>query len=105
MSGFDNTSETVRVSAATTETLTNNDFDLFMKAVTANATVNLPAVASVQPGRPYSVTKDGAAFTVTLDGAGAETINGAATLVLASGAFHGAILVSTGTEWYAKALY
>lgn len=105
ISGFDNTSETVRVSAATTETLTNNDFVLYMKAVTANATVNLPAVASVQPGRPYAVVKDAAAFTVTLDAAGSETINGATTLVLAASAFHGVELVSTGTEWIAKSLY
>lgn len=105
MSGYDNASETVRVSAATTETLTNNDFDLYMKAVTANATVNLPAVALVQPGRTYSVTKDGAAFTVTLDGSGSETINGATTLVLAASAFHGVTVVNTGTEWVAKTLY
>lgn len=104
MSGFDNTSETVRVVTAATDTLTNNDFDVFA-TVTANATINLPAVATVQPGRPYSIVKDAAAFTVTIDGSGSETINGATTLVLASGAFHGAILVNTGTAWIAKALY
>jgi hypothetical protein len=104
MSGYDNTSETVRATALTTDTLTNNDFVLFVNA-TAATTINLPAVATVQPGRPYRIVKDAAAFTVTIDGAAAETINGAATLVLASGAFHGAILVSTGTAWIAEALY
>jgi hypothetical protein len=104
MSGNDNTSETVRVVAVTT-TMTDNDLDLYVKGQTGAVTVNLPAVAVVQPGRPYTVVKDGAAFTVTIDGAGAETINGAATLVLAASAFHGVILVSTGTEWIAKALY
>ena len=104
MSGYDNTSETVRVTAVAT-TLTNNDYDLYVKAQTANITITLPAVAAVQPGRAYSVTKDGAAFTVTLDGDGSETINGATTLVLAASAFHGAVIVSTGTEWIAKALY
>lgn len=103
MSGFDNTSETVRIVTAT-DTLTNNDFDVFA-TVTGNSIINLPAVASVQPGRPYCVVKDAAAFTVTLDGAGTETINGATTLVLAASAFHGVILVSTGTAWIAKALY
>lgn len=104
MSGTDNTSETVRVSAVTT-TMTDNDFDLYIKGQTGAVTVNLPAVAAVQPGRPYSVVKDGAAFTVTIDASGSETINGATTLVLAASAFHGTILVSTGTEWIAKALY
>lgn len=104
MSGNDNTSETVRVSAVTT-TMTDTDLDLYIKAQAGNITVNLPAVAAVQPGRPYSVVKDGAAFTVTIDASGSETINGATTLVLAASAFHGAILVSTGTEWIAKALY
>lgn len=105
ISGNDNASETVRVSALTTETLTANDFVLYMKAVTGNATVNLPAVALTQPGRPYTVVKDGAAFTVTLDGASAETINGAATNVLASGAFHGVTVVNTGTEWIIRSTY
>lgn len=104
MSGSDNTSETVRVVTTTTDTLTQNDYDVFA-TVSANATINLPAVASVQPGRSYSITKDAAAFTVTIDGSGAETINGATTLVLASGAYHGAILVNTGTAWIAKAVY
>lgn len=104
MSGFDNTSETVRATAVTAETLTNNDYVVF-HSPTANATITLPAVALVQPGRAYTVVKSAAAFTVTLDGAGAETINGAATLVLAASAFHGAKIVSTGTEWIVKSLY
>lgn len=103
MSGYDNTSETVRVVTAT-DTLTNNDYVVFA-TVGANATINLPAVASVQPGRPYTVVKNDAAFTVTLDGSGSETINGATTLVLASGAYHGAEIVSTGTAWIVKSLY
>lgn len=103
MSGFDNTSETVRTITGT-DTLTNNDFDVFA-TVTANSVVNLPAVASIQPGRTYCVVKDAAAFTVTLDAAGSETINGATTLVLAASAAHGAIIVNTGTAWIVKALY
>lgn len=104
MSGYDNTSETVRVVTATT-TATDNDFVIYAKGITGNITVNLPAVAAVQPGRPYSVIKDAAAFTVTLDGAGSETINGATTLVLAASAFHGATIVNTGTEWIARGSY
>ena len=104
MSGFDNTSETVRIVTAATDTLTQNDYDI-LATVGANSVINLPAVATLPPGRSYSVTKDAAAFTVTIDGAGSELINGATTLVLASGAYHGAILVNTGTAWFAKALY
>ncbi len=104
MSGYDNTSETVRVITATT-TATDNDFVIYAKGITGNITVNLPAVASVQPGRPYAIIKDAAAFTVTIDGSGSETINGATTLVLAASAFHGATIVNTGTEWIARGSY
>jgi hypothetical protein len=104
MSGFDNTSETVRVITATT-TATDNDYDIYAKGITGNILVNLPPVATTIPGRSYSITKDGAAFTVTIDANASETINGATTLVLAASAFHGAVIVNTGTEWVAKALY
>ena len=104
MSGNDNASETVRVIAAT-DTATANDFVIYAKGITGNIVLNLPAVATAQPGRPYSVIKDAAAFTVTLDAAGSETINGATTLVLAASAFHGATLVNTGTEWIARGTY
>ena len=104
MSGSDNTSETVRV-ITVTDTATANDFDIYAKGITGNIVLNLPAVASIQPGRPYSIVKDAAAFTVTIDGAASETINGATTLVLAASAFHGATIVNTGTEWIARALY
>jgi len=104
MSGFDNASETVRVVAATT-TLTNNDFVLYVKGATGAAVVNLPSVASVQPGRPYSVIKDAAAFAATLTPFGSETINGASTSVLAASAFHGVTVINTGTEWIVRSSY
>jgi len=98
MSGYDNTSETVRVVAGAT-TLTNNDYVLFVKGATGAAAVTLPLIASVQPGRPYTVVKDGAAFAITLTASGSDTINGGATLALAASAYHGATIVNTGTEW------
>lgn len=103
MSGFDNTSETVRTITAT-DTATNNDYTIYA-TVTANSVVNLPAVASLVPGRTYRIVKDAAAFTVTIDPAGAELINGASTLVLAASAFHAAVIVNTGTAWIVEALY
>ncbi len=101
MSGLDNTSYTVRTVAATT-TLTNTDSVLLVAAPTANVTVNLPAVASVQPGRVYFVKRDATAtFTVTLDGAGSETINGATTLAVgAAGTAGAAAVISDGTAWH-----
>lgn len=106
MSGLDNTSLTVRTIAAT-DTLTQNDFVVLVAAPTANVTVNLPAVAAVQPGRQYVIKRDATAtFTVTLDGAGSETINGATTRAVGAAATAGAcIIVSDGTAWHVLASY
>lgn len=99
MSGLDNTSLTVRSVTATT-TLTQNDYVLLADPAGGAITVNLPAVASVQPGRQYTVRTTGTTNAVTLDGSGAETIDGAATKALASGAIHGATVISNGTAWF-----
>ena len=106
MSGADNTSYTIRVVAATT-TLTQNDYVLSVEAPTANVTVNLPAVATVPPGREYIIKRDATAtFTVTLDGAGSETINGATTRAVGAAATAGAcIIVSDGGEWHVISSY
>lgn len=100
MSGLDNTSMTVRSSTAASETLTNNDYVLLCDPSGGAQTVNLPAVAAVQPGRTYYVRTTGTTNAVTLDGAGSETIDGATTKVLASGAIHAVRIVSTGTAWF-----
>lgn len=106
MSGNDNISFTTRVVAATT-TLTQNDYILSVEAPTANVTVNLPPVASVPAGRVYIVKRDATAtFTVTLDGDGAETINGAATRAVGAAATPGAVTVfSDGGEWHVSSSY
>lgn len=106
MSGLDNTSYTVRSVSATT-TLTNTDYVLTVDAPAANVTVNLPAVASVQPGRSYWVKRDATATqTVTLDGSGSETINGATTRAVgAAGTAGGVHIVSDGTAWHVLASY
>ena len=100
MSGLDNTSLTVRSSTATSETITNNDMVLLCNPSGGAQTVNLPAVASIQPGRTYWIRTTGTTNAVTIDGAGAETIDGSATKVLASGAIHGVYLVGDGTAWF-----
>jgi hypothetical protein len=101
MSGLDNTSYTVRTVAATT-TLTNTDSLLVVAAPTANVTVNLPAVATTQPGRMYMIKRDATAtFTVTLDGNASETINGATTAAVgAAGTAGSLVVVSDGTQWH-----
>lgn len=104
MSGADNTSQTVRTVAATT-TLTQNDYNLLVIGATGAVTVNLPSVAVLQPGRQYTVYKDAAAQTITIDGAGAETIDGAATTTLASGAIHSKRFISDGTQWFTTDAY
>lgn len=106
MSGADNTSYTIRVVAATT-TLTQNDYVLSVEAPTANVTVNLPAVATVPPGREYIIKRDATAtFTVTLDGAGSETINGATTRAVGAAATAGAaVIISDGGEWHVISSY
>lgn len=106
MSGNDNISFTTRVVAATT-TLTQNDYILSVEVPTANVTVNLPAVATVPAGRTYIVKRDATAtFTVTLDGAGSETINGATTRAVGAAGTAGACtVVSDGGEWHVTTSY
>ena len=106
MSGNDNIAFTTRVVAATT-TLTQNDWMISVEVPTANVTINLPPVASVPPGRQYIVKRDATAtFTVTLDGDGSETINGATTRAVGAAATAGACtIMSDGGEWHVLTSY
>jgi hypothetical protein len=61
----------------TDHTLTVDD-----TAIGGNVTINLPAVATATSGFDLVVKKTGSTYTVTLDGNGAETIDGAATYAL-----------------------
>lgn len=107
MSGLDNTSWTVTSTTATSYTLTNNDYVLLVSPTAGSTTVNLPAVASVQPGRVYHIKRDATATnTVTLDGNASETINGSTTRAVgAAGTAGGCIIVSDGTAWHVLASY
>jgi hypothetical protein len=99
MSGLDNTSYTVRTSAVTT-TATQTDSVILILAATGAVTVNLPAVATVQPGRSYTIYKDAAAQTITIDPAGSETVDGGATTTLISGQVHAKTVMTNGTAWF-----
>ncbi len=70
-------------------------------AITAARTVTLPAAASVNPGQPLVIVDESGACsatnTITVTRAGADTINGAASAVIAS-AFGYLELVSNGAN-------
>jgi hypothetical protein len=80
-------------------TLTTADLDKILRqANTAARTLTLPAAADCA-GRFLTVVKNSAAaFAITLDGAGAETIDGAATLATAA-ARDRVTIYSDGTAW------
>lgn len=102
MSGNDNTSFTTGTVAATTYTLTANDY-LTIYTNSATKTVTLPPVATTQPGRVYQFVCQNTGV-LTLDGNAAETINGAATFAMVAGTVGGstgrAAIVSDGTQWF-----
>lgn len=84
------------VGAASTTALTT-DYTIGVDPTTTAATVNLPAAATVT-GQLFVVKHlNGSANTVTIDASGAETIDGATTLVLT--AYNAATVQSTGSAW------
>ena len=100
MSGFDNTSFTVRTVTGTTDTLTATDSVVIYTSTSAKA-VAIPAVSALTPGRRFTVVNT-AAGALTLTPAGA-TINGAATFVTPAGTAAGAgrtTFINDGTNWF-----
>ena len=79
-------------------TVAVTDYVIFYDPSGGNSTVNLPAAAS-SSGRIVIVKHTSAsANSVTVDGNGAETIDGNPTLVL--GAYQSATLICNGTGWF-----
>ena len=69
-------------------------------ANTAARTLTLPPAATVRAGGWLRVVKtSAAAFAVTLDGNGAETVDGAATYAGIDALYDCALLLCTGGEW------
>ncbi len=78
-------------------TILTTDRGRFFEA-TATLTFTLPSVADAGVGFPLAFFNNNSGI-MTLDGADAETINGAATLAIGSGG--GAIVTTNGSEWLA----
>lgn len=94
---FPNTIAVVAKTAA--YTATNADTYIAVDASGGAVTITLPT-ATAQAGQIYTVKKiDSSANAVTIDGDGAETIDGAATHVIGAqwGTAH---IVSNGTNWH-----
>jgi len=85
--------------ASTPYTMLSTDSLILIDATSAAVTVDLIAVAS-HNGTPVTIKKiDSSANAVTIDGSGAETIDGSTTLVLAS-QYDSVTIQTDGTEWW-----
>jgi hypothetical protein len=84
-----------------TQTLTLDHMNrVLLMANTAARTLTLPPVATVRAGSWVRVVKTtSAAFAITLDGNGVETIDGSLTLATMDAQYDCAHLICTGTEW------
>lgn len=79
-------------------TLTDNDHTVLGNAIGGAITLTLPESATVE-GKCYTIKKtDASGNAVTIDGYGAETIDGSATHALSS-QYDGVIIQSDGTNW------
>lgn len=85
--------------AAGTYTAVKADHNQFWRA-TGAVTLNLTAAATLTTGWALYVMANGGA--ITIDPSGAETINGAATLVIPDGS--GAAILCTGTAFFANVI-
>jgi hypothetical protein len=91
---------TAVVSTSGDITLDDTRSVILVSASGAARTVTLPSAVSI-PGRWYLVKKtDASANTVTIDGDGSETIDGATTLVLDT-QYESTIIISNGSGWSA----
>lgn len=65
-------------------TITSADRLVYVDTTSGNVTVTLPAAATVTANTVYSVQKTAAGNTVTVDGDGADVINGAASVAISN---------------------
>lgn len=87
-----------QVSADSAYTATYNDEGIMCDATSAAFTVTLPTAVGIR-GKRFTITKtDSSANAVTVDGNGAETINGSATVSLAS-QYSSVTIESNNANW------
>lgn len=85
-------------SVSSTTTAASNDYAILVNASGGAVTINLPAAAAAT-GQVLNVKKtDASANGVTLDGNGAETIDGAATLAWTT-QYQSYTVICDGTGW------
>jgi len=85
-------------------TITSNhtaghEASIIANATSGNITITLPACAGCLDREYHVLKKDSSSNTVTIDGAGSETINGATTHVLSS-QYDSVTIKCDGTEWF-----
>lgn len=86
------------VSKTSAYTITTADRLVYVDTTSGNVTVTLPAAATVTTNTVYSIVKTAAGNTVTVDGDGAETIDGSANASLTA-LYSRLDLISTGSAW------
>jgi hypothetical protein len=97
--GLDNAPVVTLADANATLTLDHMNRTLLI-GNTAARTLTLPLAASVRAGGWFRIIKtSAAAFAVTLDGNGVETIDGATTYAALDARYDVAHVVCTGSEW------
>lgn len=88
-----------RAVASIDDTATTNDLFIDVTTGGTNRTVTLPTVASAGAGFVLIIAKEDAGVgQIVIEGAGAETVNGAANVNVVA-QFDAAILICTGTAW------
>lgn len=85
-------------SKSTTYTMANTDYGIICTG-TGTYTITLNAAATAGAGRIYQFLKTGASGTVTIDGDGAETINGTANTTLTA-QYQTIKLLCDGSAWF-----
>jgi hypothetical protein len=91
------------LSAQTTKTAnytaTSTDYFIFCDATSGNITITLPTAVGLA-GKVYVIKKiDASANTVTIDGAGSETLDGATTIVIGV-QYTSYSIVSNNANWW-----
>ena len=82
------------------DTITTAQAGLVMVSNTSTMTLTLPTAASAA-GLEYTFFKaTSAASAITIDGAGSETINGAANVATMDAQYDTITMVSNGTAWF-----